>query len=1105
MKKPTLKAMARVASVLLAATFFCSSVSPAIAQTPATATVQGTVSNAVTGAPVSGVSIALSGPGTYRATSNARGSFTLTGVTPGVYTIVASANGFVQQRITEYALLQGGTYTVSVAMQAIDINSLKTIASVTSSARGRGTFNVSPASQVTIGSEAFAQQGQSQVMQVLDELPGFTTAHESANNNPAAPGAASYPNIRGAQTYETASMVDGHAVARVGGGYRSQYLNPALFQEVEVIKGPGASSPTINYAISGTVNFVTLEPTLKPATTLRYGIDSWGSQTFTLRSTGTAGRLSYAAVYAVNGQNGYAQGYNTAYPLGQWVNVGTAGARTSAGGAPTGGFAYIDNNVSPVSPPAPTAANHGLNILNPATVNQNNYGETGLYACCASVSTYNNETAQLLKLRYKLSDATALTYTYLATHGTTDENGNHLWQADTFFNPTLNMNNASAAQLAGVNAAGYPVPVGGQFYYDDNYLAPQQLRHQDEPINQLDLRTAIGKNMTLLARGFSAVTTNIAGDGVTSPDSTVMTVAQVYGSFVPCYGATGLTGLNTAYGNNYGATCGGTGTNKNNPLVFTGQLEPITYGPGPQQVPYCLNPNFNAGNPSANAYYFSATGTGANGLNAKGQQTGVASAAALGMACNVGSPGYVGLKQTGITGCNNFTGPPNCAYFASNEKDRILGGTLEMLWNAGPNNYTVSYDANETKVAQFYYQNMPDIMPVPPGSKQSFISWMERANLSLSPKLNATLSLYQNKYLFHVSNDNGFSFQDTARSHFDERFGLTFQPNSRTALRFSMGSSIAPPYIFGILSSGSHIPGAAPLPTFVNQGANSYYTLSVAAPDLVPETAFGYNVGGDFRVFDGQTVFSIDAYSETIFNQYLIGAGGGGFLDGTTDDGTNGPWPLFITGPTNVSHARLSGLEFSLARQPGMGWGYIVSGALQHSYPYDIPCYVYGLPTSTVGCVNPSGNLAEIPGINFQVPGGGTGVNTGQSNVTGTARNATPYSQGYGELSYTTKNGTRFSFGEQYYGNNNTYNRPAFLVSSASIRLPIGGNIRNGEVQVSAYNLFNAYPNSFVAQDLGNLIPTVSGTNPARPTLLGLTNGLNLGPTRIAVQFVKRI
>ena len=1103
----------RIVSTLIAALLALGQIAPALAQPSSnasavtTATVQGVVTTN-NGAPLSGATVSLSGPKGYSTRTDAGGAFTLADIMPGVYTVTASANGFITQHITEYAMLPGGTYSVAVSLQAINLTSLRTIASVTSSARGRGSFNVTPASQATVSAQVFNQQGQSQVMQVLDELPGFYTAHESANNNPAAPGAASYPNIRGAQTYETASMVDGHAVARVGGGYRSQYLNPALFQEIEVIKGPGATSPTINYAIAGTVNFVTLEPTLQPQTTLRWGLDSWGSQTFSLRSTGTIGaseRLSYAAVYAINGQNGYLQNFRTAYPIGEWVNVGTAGAVTSTGGVPTGAFAYVDNNANPVNPPAPTASNHGLNILNPLTINQNNYGETGLYACCGAVSTFNNESAQLFKLRYKLSNATAVTYTFMATHGTTDENGNHLWQADTYFNPALNMTGASAAQIAGVNAGGYPVAVGGQFLYDDNYLVPKQIRHQDEPIHQLDIRTSLGKNITLLARGFSAVTTNIAGNGVTSPDATIQTVAQVYGAFVPCYGMPGLTGLNAAYGNNYGAACGGSGTNKNNPIIFTGQLEPITYGPGPQQVPYCLNPSFNPQNPSQNAYYFSATGTGANGVNSKGVQTGVASAAALGMICAVGSPGYVGLKQTGISGCNNYTGPPNCAYFASNERDGILGGTLEALWNAGPNTYTFSYDSNETKVQQFYYQNMPDIMPVPPGSKQSFISWMERANWAFGPKLNATLSLYQNKYLFHTSLDNGFSFQDTARSHFDERLGLTYEPNPATSLRFSAGSSIAPPYIFGILSSGSHIPGAAPLPTFVNQGANSYYTLTEAAPNLVPETAFGYDVGGDFRVFDRSTVFSFDAYSSTIFNQYLIGAGGGGFLDGTANDGTNGAWPLFVTGPTNVSRARLMGLEFSLARQPAVGWGYIVSGAAQRAYPYDVPCYVYGLPVTTAGCINPSGNLAEVPGINYLVPGGGTGVNTGQNNVTGTARNAIPYSQGYGELSYTTKYGTRFAFGEQYYGNNNTYNRPAFLVSSASITLPIGGGLHNGEVQLAAYNLFNAYPAGWVDQDLGNLIPTVSGTNPARPTLLGLTNGLNLGPTRIVVQFVKRI
>ena len=1093
----------RLLVALFAAVLAASWAMPAIAQ--GTATLQGIVNDGNTGAAVSGAVVSLSGPATYRTTTDSTGEFTIAEITPGIYTIAVSSNGFGAQRITDYALLSGGTYNVTVALEPVSLSSLKTIATVTSSARGgRGSFNVTPASQSSVTADTFAQQGQSQVMQVLDELPGFYTAHESANNNPAAPGAASYPNIRGAQTYETSSLIDGHAVARVGGGYRTQYLNPALFQAVEVVKGPGASVPSINYAIAGSVNFVSLEPTVKPVTTLRYGLDGWGSQTFSVRSTGTLGtqqRLSYALAYATNGQNGWLQNYKTAYPIGQWVNVGTAGAKTSSGANPTSGTAYVDNAPNPVIPPAPSGTNHGLNILNPVTANQNNYGETGLYACCATVSTNNNEAAQLFKTRYKLSNAMTATYTFMGTHGTTDENGNHLWQANTFFDPTLNMTNATAAQLAGVNGATYPVAVGGQFLYDDNYLVPTQLRHQDELVHQLDLRTSLGKNGTLLLRGFGMVTTNIASNGINSPDATVTTMAQVYGAFVPCYGATGLAGLNAAYGNNYSASCGGAGTNKNDPIVYTGQMEPITYGPGPQQVPYCLNPAFDRNHPSTNAYYTSPTGTGATGINAAGAQTGVA----LNAGCAVGAPGYVGLKQNGVTGCNNYTGPPNCAYFASNEKDKILGGTLEYFLNAGPNVYTFSYDSNVTKTQQFYYQNMPDIMPVPPGDQQTFTTYMARGYFALTPDLSAVVSLYQNRYQFHVSTDNGFSFQDTATSHFDERLGLTFRPDPNISLRFSAGSSIAPPYIFGILSSGSHIPGAAPAPTFVNQGVNSYYTLTEAAPNLTPETGFGYNVGGDFRIIDRATVFSTDLYLENIFNQYLIGAGGGGFLVGTTNDGTNGTFPLFVTGPTNVAHARLYGLEFSLARTPVTGWGYVLSGAMQRAYPYDVPCYVYGLPVSTVGCLNPAGNLAEVPNVNYLVPGGGTGVNTGQNNVTGTARNAIPYSQGYGELSYTSTNGARIWFGDQYYGSNNTYNRPAFFVASTGVSVPVPGNAPKGQIQLSLYNLFNAYPLGYVQQDMGDLISLVTPQNPAKPELQGLTNGLNLGPTKVVLQFVVRI
>gem|GEM_PF-3907958 len=71
-------------------------------------------------------------------------------------------------------------------------------------------------------------------------MPGLQISFPSNSANAAAPGSITIPNIRGATAYETASLIDGHAIS-VGqyGDNVTTFLNSFLFSEAEVIKGPG--------------------------------------------------------------------------------------------------------------------------------------------------------------------------------------------------------------------------------------------------------------------------------------------------------------------------------------------------------------------------------------------------------------------------------------------------------------------------------------------------------------------------------------------------------------------------------------------------------------------------------------------------------------------------------------------------------------------------------------------------------------------------------------------------------------------------------------------------------------------------------------------------
>ena len=998
-----------VTMLLASALLLASSIAPAAAQgvaapspaqpgsvkpQPGMAALAGTIRDAGQN-PLANATVSLQGPHAYSAQTDESGGFVLPNVAPGVYQVTVSHSGYGTQTVTDYAVTADQTFRVDVSLAAQSLTSLQTIGRTTTRAGRRGNLNVTAAAQQSVTAQVFAEQGQHQIMQVLDELPGYVTAHESANANPASPGAASYPNIRGAMTYETASLVDGHAVARSQGGYRTQYLHPSLFQAVEVVKGPGATVPNINYAIGGAVNFRTLEPTARPYQDFEYGIDNFGSEFTSVRATGTTlrDRLGYAFVYASNGSHGPVQGYSTAIPINQFTQVNGA---------------YVNSaTVSPVSPAPP-------GIQNPAKV-----GQVGLYACCEHVNTFLLARAELAKLRYRLSNATSITATYLGTHGTTDENGNHLWQDNVLFNPP--------------NAAfGYAnVGPGTTFNLDDNYVGPKQIRHQDEPIYQLDVRTQIKKD-TLLARYFAAVTNNIATNGVGDPNGSFTELLNVYGAFTPC----------TAYKPGT-TTCTALGQQ----VVYNGQLVPVTFGPNPGSFAQCVQP------PGSPTHY-----------NTKYDPN-----------CTTKSPTYAG-----ISGTNTGNGSPTNAFFGSTGRDALQGGTLEYFHSAGPNVYTVSVDSNKTKSWRYNYRGDPNGMATAPGTSYALLTYMARADLAINPRLSATLSTYFNKYFFRTSADQGVTFNNNVFTHFDERLGLTFRSSYNSTLRLAIGSSIAPPYI-DLLDAALTPNGVGTQSyTFTNAGSGSFYTTSLSNPFLRPETAFGFDIGGSFRLPDQATVLDVDLYRTNLFNQYINAR----TITGTFDDGVNGTFPLYTTQWTNIANARYEGIEMSLRRDPLIGFGYVAGAALIRAYPYNLTPNFYGQNFAT--------NLAVVPGVNYLVPGDGTSVN---SDYNGIARNNIPYSQGYLELVWRTRGGGAFSFGETYYGPNNSFNRPAFTVANASATFPLAGNgARNGVIQVTAYNIFSKYGLPYVEQEGG--VPEILANSK-----LGLTNGLNVGPPRLSVMY----
>jgi hypothetical protein len=153
-------------------------------------------------------------------------------------------------------------------------------------------------------------------------------------------------------------------------------------------------------------------------------------------------------------------------------------------------------------------------------------------------------------------------------------------------------------------------------------------------------------------------------------------------------------------------------------------------------------------------------------------------------------------------------------------------------------------------------------------------------------------------------------------------------------------------------------------------------------------------------------------------------------------------------------------------------------------------------------------NLAVIAGQNFN--GGSemyfhSGSCTNQTNITSSAywcatgnnvsNQSVPYLQGYAEINWQNGGGWYASFGGTLFGKNNSYNEPPFVVARGSIRAPLSNTL---SLQVSGYNLFDAYKQVFPIVSGGVAVPLANGA-------IGPTNGNVVGPATWTVSLSKTL
>jgi hypothetical protein len=396
------------------------------------------------------------------------------------------------------------------------------------------------------------------------------------------------------------------------------------------------------------------------------------------------------------------------------------------------------------------------------------------------------------------------------------------------------------------------------------------------------------------------------------------------------------------------------------------------------------------------------------------------------------------------------------------ERDDAYGETIDISQPIGNGTYAISYDntasngflSNTTADPAFNGVYIPD------GSSQRIDTLAARAFIELTPKLSLNAAEYLIGYSDNFSPDGGKSYERSASHSALPRAALAWRATRDTSVRFSAGGSLAPPYLSLITAAGT-----APQPN--NQAAPTYYTQTLASGNVLPETAFGYDVGIDQRLRDG-IVVTTDAYLTNLRNQYLQTT----FLNGTYSGnfGTGAAVPLYDQITTNLGNSRYEGLELAVRRDPALGVGFLAQGTLMRAYPYAINPSLYATANGAQ-----TTNLAVIPNVNFR--GSGNGYNA--LGYYG----AVPYATGYGELTYKWPRNRFARFGVTYYGNNNQYNLGAFEIVSASAGLSVG----KASIILSADNIFDTHSDPYITEYKGTPVPLVNG-------LLGATFGGTYGP-----------
>lgn len=312
-----------------------------------------------------------------------------------------------------------------------------------------------------------------------------------------------------------------------------------------------------------------------------------------------------------------------------------------------------------------------------------------------------------------------------------------------------------------------------------------------------------------------------------------------------------------------------------------------------------------------------------------------------------------------------------------------------------------------------------------------------------SSKTSLDLSGYFVNANYHIPNPSGFNFStytstngwiDSRYTYTAPRLGFVWRPTASVAIRAAAGGGFAEAPL-------GYLVGSNCIPQLNNM--LGIYTVFTQNLNLQPEKSFGFDVGTDIQLHH-DTVLSFDLFHTNLYGQ---------FYNSTSLTGTYLGLPLYTTKEGNLGVSRYEGILLDVRHDVSHGLYWSLSSGLTRGYVVSVPPGFY----DTATCTN-CANLNVVPNINFN----------------GEFVASIPYAQGLGTIGYRWNPRKYADLVATYYGNNNTYFRPAFVEFDGHIGYPL---MKNASLSVTFRNITGIYGGTTQLLSADNQLgaPAVSG------------------------------